>query len=103
MSQPSDTKEDMMEIFQNDVSGQAREHKKLMGRRNYVAIVAYDPDTIGGGQMSLGMNGGPQGLMQPGGGGKLNLAVDFMVQGDGSFGSVVKYGPVIVPNLEHGR
>ncbi|KAL4797357.1 hypothetical protein BDV19DRAFT_53880 [Aspergillus venezuelensis] len=102
-SQPSDTKEDMMEIFQNDVSGQAREYKKLMGRRNYVAIVAYDPDAIGGSQMSLAMYGGQQPGMQPGGSGKLNLAVDFMVQGDGSFGQVVKYGPVIVPNLEHGK
>src|SRR6478609_3018692 len=40
----SDTKEDMMEIFHNDASGTARELKKLMGRRDYVAIVAYDPD-----------------------------------------------------------
>ncbi|KAL4911670.1 hypothetical protein BDW62DRAFT_196479 [Aspergillus aurantiobrunneus] len=100
-SQPSDTKEDMMEIFQNDVTGQAREHKKLMGRRNYVAIVAYDPDTIGGGQMPLAMYGQQQVLSA--GSGKLNLAVDFMVQGDGSFGQVVKYGPVIVPSLEHGK
>ncbi|KAL4900602.1 hypothetical protein BDW74DRAFT_94732 [Aspergillus multicolor] len=104
-SQPSDTKEDMMEIFQNDVTGQAREHKKLMGRRNYIAIVAYDPDSIGGSQMSLAMYGqqGGGGLPFPGGSGKLNLAVDFMVQGDGSFGQVVKYGPVIVPSLEHGK
>ncbi|KAL4975770.1 hypothetical protein BDW66DRAFT_64640 [Aspergillus desertorum] len=103
-SQPSDTKEDMMEIFQNDVTGQAREHKKLMGRRNYVAIVAYDPDSIGGSQMSLAMYGQQGGgLPFPGGSGKLNLAVDFMVQGDGTFGQVVKYGPVIVPNLEHGK
>ncbi|KAL4745122.1 hypothetical protein BDW72DRAFT_187180 [Aspergillus terricola var. indicus] len=103
-SQPSDTKEDMMEIFQNDVSGQAREHKKLMGRRNYVAIVAYDPDSIGGSQMSLAMYGQQGGgLHFPAGNGKLNLAIDFMVQGDGSFGQVVKYGPVIVPSLEHGK
>ncbi|KAL4783486.1 hypothetical protein BJX76DRAFT_255559 [Aspergillus varians] len=101
-SQPSDTKEDMMEIFQNDVTGQVREHKKLMGRRNYVAIVAYDPDTIGGSQTSLSMYG-QQGLPHPGASAKLNLAVDFMVQGDGSFGQVVKYGPVIVPSLEHGQ
>ncbi|KAI9373324.1 hypothetical protein BJX61DRAFT_385607 [Aspergillus egyptiacus] len=98
-SQPSDTKEDMMEIFQTDVTGQSREHKKLMGRRNYVAIVAYDPDSIGNSQMSMAMYGQPP----PGGSGKLNLAVDFMVQGDGSFGQVVKYGPVIVPSLEHGK
>jgi hypothetical protein len=97
-SQPTDTKEDMMEIFQTDVTGQTREHKKLMGRRNYVAVVAYDPDS----QAMFGQQGfGPgQG---PGGSGKLNLAVDFMVQGEGSFGAVVKYGPVIVPSLEHGK
>ncbi|KAL2828657.1 hypothetical protein BDW59DRAFT_170797 [Aspergillus cavernicola] len=103
-AQPSDTKEDMMEIFQTDVTGQSREHKKLMGRRNYVAIVAYDPDSIGASQMSMAMYGA-QGQQQAGlgGSGKLNLAVDFMVQGDGSFGQVVKYGPVIVPNVEHGK
>ncbi|KAL4930605.1 WW domain protein [Aspergillus undulatus] len=102
-SQPSDTKEDMMEIFQNDVTGQAREYKKLMGRRNYVAIVAYDPDSIGGSQMSLAIYGGQQKASHPGGSGKLNLAIDFMVQGEGSFGQVVKYGPVLVPSLEHGQ
>ncbi|KAL5332893.1 hypothetical protein BJX70DRAFT_90744 [Aspergillus crustosus] len=102
-AQPSDTKEDMMEIFQNDVTGQAREYKKLMGRRNYVAIVAYDPNSIGGNQMSLAMYAQQGGLPQPGVSGKLNLAVDFMVQGDGSLGQVVKYGPVIVPSLEHGK
>ncbi|KAL3489148.1 hypothetical protein BJX62DRAFT_163136 [Aspergillus germanicus] len=97
-SQPTDTKEDMMEIFQTDVTGQTREHKKLMGRRNYVAVVAYDPDSQGMfGQQGFGPGQGP------GGSGKLNLAVDFMVQGEGSFGAVVKYGPVIVPSLEHGK
>lgn len=80
-----------MEIFQTDVTGQAREHRKVMGRRNYVAIVAYNPEATYG-QPDLGQ-----------GGGKLNLAADFMVQGDGTFGSVVKYGPVVVPSLEHGR
>lgn len=37
------------------------------------------------------------------GGGRLSLAVDFMVQGDAQFGGVNKYGPVIVPSLEFGR
>ncbi|PKY04015.1 hypothetical protein P168DRAFT_327036 [Aspergillus campestris IBT 28561] len=92
-SQPTDTKEDMMEIFQSDVTGQAREHRKLMGRRNYVAIVAYDPETVNNGY----------GPAFPGHGGKLNLAADFMVQGEGAYGSVVKYGPVIVPSLELGK
>ncbi|PYI23347.1 WW domain protein [Aspergillus violaceofuscus CBS 115571] len=93
-SQPTDTKEDMMEIFQSDVTGQSREHRKLMGRRNYVAIVAYDPDAVNT------MYG--QAISNPGSG-RLNLAADFMVQGDGTFGTVVKYGPVIVPSLESGK
>lgn len=83
-----------MEIFQSDVTGQTREHRKLMGRRNYVAIVAYDPEVVNA----------PYGHdVAAHGGGKLNLAADFMVQGDGTFGNVVKYGPVIVPSLEPGR
>ncbi|CAL5867717.1 uncharacterized protein PFLUO_LOCUS1936 [Penicillium psychrofluorescens] len=94
-SQPTDTKEDMMEIFQADVSGQAREHRKLMARRNYVAIVAYDPETV------TPFSAHPGSMQSPNG--KLSLAADFMVQGDGSLGNVVKYGPVIVPSLEHGR
>ncbi|RAL08679.1 WW domain protein [Aspergillus homomorphus CBS 101889] len=93
-SQPTDTKEDMMEIFQSDVTGQSREHRKLMGRRNYVAIVAYDPDAV---NTMYGQ------AVASHGSGKLNLAADFMVQGDGTFGAVVKYGPVIVPSLEPGQ
>ncbi|KAJ6113701.1 hypothetical protein N7523_007018 [Penicillium sp. IBT 18751x] len=93
--QPTDTKEDMMEIFQTDVTGQAREHRKLMARRNYVAIVAYDPEVATAptfGQPIIGQ-----------GQSKLSLAADFMVQGEGAYANVVKYGPVIVPSLEHGR
>ncbi|OJJ47442.1 hypothetical protein ASPZODRAFT_130905 [Penicilliopsis zonata CBS 506.65] len=93
-SKPSDTKEDMMEIFQTDVTGQPRDHRKLMGRRNYIAIVAYDPDVV------TGTYGQPD--MAPGAG-KLSLAVDFMVQGEGAYGNVVKYGPVIVPALAQGK
>jgi hypothetical protein len=92
-STPTDTKEDMMEIFHADVTGVPREHRKLMGRRNYVAIVGYDPDVVAG--------GGPS--VAPGGFPKLSLAVDFLVQGEGAYGNVVKYGPVIVPTLELGR
>jgi len=77
-----------MEIFQSDVNGQNREYRKLMARRNYVAVVAYDPDVAQGGIQ---------------GSGKLSLAADFMVQGDGAYANVVKYGPVIVPSLEQGR
>ncbi len=103
---PSDTKEDMMEIFTQEPDGRPREARKLMGRRNYVAVVAYDPEVVMGGK----------------GGGRLSLAVDFMVQGEGQPGvgagvpgvggvvqpglggsGVSKYGPVIVPSLEFGR
>ena len=93
-SQPTDTKEDMMEIFQTDVTGTPREQRKLMGRRNYVAVVAYDPEVVGGtfGRTDMGH-----------GSGRLSLAADFMVQGEGAYGNVVKFGPVIVPSLEFGR
>ena len=78
-----------MEIFQTDINGQQREHRKLMGRRNYVAVVAYDPDAAATTYVHPDQAHGR----------KLNLAADFMVQGDGTFGNVVKYGPVIVPSL----
>jgi hypothetical protein len=94
----SDTKEDMMEIFHTDASGNPRELKKLMGRRNYVAVVAYDPEAIPGTQYAAAAaNGANHGLS------KLSLAVDFVVQGDGAFTTPTKYGPVIVPHLEFGR
>ena len=100
---PSDTKEDMMEVFQADTNGAARELKKLMGRRNYVTFVAYDPEEIPGMGTGVGtmyeksQNSGSHGLS------KLNLAVDFVVQGDGAMSMPTKYGPVIIPNLEFGR
>lgn len=94
-NQPTDTKEDMMEIFQTDINGQAREHRKLMARRNYVAIVAYDPDVVAATPFSPGP--------VPGSRPKLSLAADFMVQGEGAYANVVKYGPVIVPSLDQGR
>jgi hypothetical protein len=90
----SDTKEDMMEIFQADPDGRPRELKKLMGRRNYVAIVAYDPEVVQGTFGRTDMSRGN---------GKLSLAADFMVQTDGAHSGVSKYGPVIVPSLEYGR
>lgn len=101
----TDTKEDMMEIFHTDASGSSRELKKLMGRRNYIACIAYDPEVIQQQQagFSSGMsiiNGGAQ---QNQGLSKVSLAVDFVVQGDGAFTSPTKYGPVIVPHLEFGR
>ncbi|KAF2016035.1 hypothetical protein BU24DRAFT_422353 [Aaosphaeria arxii CBS 175.79] len=91
---PSDTKEDMMEIFTQDVNGAAREYKRLMGRRNYIACVVYDPEIVNG----------TFGQAVPGhGSGKLSLAVDFMVQNEGAFSAPMKYGPVIVPSLDYGR
>jgi hypothetical protein len=100
-NQVSDTKEDMMEIFQTDTSGGPREMKKLMGRRNYVAFVAYDPEVVagmaGGSVHGGSVHSGNAGLA------KLSLAVDFVVQGDGGFSPPTKYGPVIIPNLEFGR
>ena len=93
----SDTKEDMMEIFQTDTNGGPRELKKLMGRRNYVAFVAYDPEAIVGTSYAGSVHSGQMGLA------KLSLAVDFVVQGDTGFAPPTKYGPVIVPSLEFGR
>jgi hypothetical protein len=85
-TQSTDTKEDMMEIFVADVNGAPREMKRLMGRRNYVAMVAYDPVVPG----SKGSS-------------RLSLAADFMVQNEGAYAAPVKYGPVIIPSLEFGR
>jgi len=93
----SDSKEDMMEIFQVDASGAPRDYKKLMGRRNYCAFVAYDPEAAAGAQFSASTANGQQGLS------KLSLAVDFIVQGEGAFSAPTKYGPVIVPHLEFGH
>ena len=96
-----------MEIFQTDTNGGPRELKKLMGRRNYVAFVAYDPEAIAGTTYAAStyaastyagsMHSGQSGLA------KLSLAVDFVVQGDGGFSPPTKYGPVIIPSLEFGR
>ncbi|CZT47918.1 related to WW domain protein [Rhynchosporium secalis] len=96
-NQVSDTKEDMMEIFQTDTNGGPREMKKLMGRRNYAAFVAYDPEAVPGTAFSGSSQNGQTGLA------KLSLAVDFIVQGDSGFAAPTKYGPVIIPSLEFGR
>ncbi|KAK5990405.1 hypothetical protein PT974_08673 [Cladobotryum mycophilum] len=98
----SDTKEDMMEIFHSDASGAARELKKLMGRRNYVAFVAYDHEAVmAQSQMPFSPNPSLHGQQQ--GLSRLSLAVDFVVQGDGAYTATTKYGPVIIPHLEYGR
>lgn len=97
--QPTDTKEDMMEIFAADVNGAAREHRRLMGRRNYLACVAYDPEVVHGafGTTTPSLGKGP---ME---GSRLSLAADFMVQNDSVYGQPMKYGPIIIPSLEYGR
>ncbi|KAF2757041.1 hypothetical protein EJ05DRAFT_466338 [Pseudovirgaria hyperparasitica] len=91
----SDTKEDMMEIFTQDVNGQPREMKRLMGRRNYVACVAYDPDVVHGNFTGQQANGGSAG--------RLSIAVDFMVQGDGQYNTSLKFGPIVIPALAYGQ
>lgn len=100
-----------MEIFQVDGAGAPNTgNKRLMARRGYVAVVAYDPEIVGGGFGRTGGGGGSvQGIHggavngQDTGSGKLSLAADFLVQGDGAYGGVVKYGPVVIPSLEFGR
>lgn len=102
----TDTKEDMMEIFHTDASGTARELKKLMGRRAYVAVVAYDQEAAQQQQNQPPFSPNPSimsGGSQQTGLSKLSMAVDFVVQGDGAFTSTTKYGPVIIPHLEFGR
>jgi tricorn protease-like protein len=100
----SDTKEDMMEIFHTDASGAARELKKLMGRRNYVAVVSYDQDALAAqSQAAFSPNPSLNGSQHGQGLSKVSLAVDFVVQGDGAFTAPTKYGPVIIPHLEYGR
>lgn len=99
----SDTKEDMMEIFHSDATGAARELKKLMGRRNYAAFVAYDQEALTQQQQGpFSPNPSIAPSSQPGLS-KLSLAVDFVVQGDGAYTAPTKYGPVIIPHLEFGR
>lgn len=100
----SDTKEDMMEIFHTDASGASRELKKLMGRRNYVAFVAYDQEAASQIQQTpFSPNPSLTSQQQQQGLSKLSIAVDFVVQGDGAFTAPTKYGPVIIPHLEFGR
>lgn len=91
-----------MEIFQTEPDGRPREMKKLMGRRNYVAVVAFDPELVAGGSAGGSVAGGSV-MGGSGAQGKLSLAVDFRVQGDAAFGGVNRYGPVVVPSLEFGR
>lgn len=91
---PSDTKEDMMEIFGQDVNGAPRELRRLMARRNYAACVAFNPDVVNG-TFGKAVSGH--------GSNKISLAIDFMVQNEGVYGASIKYGPVIIPSLEYGH
>lgn len=75
---PSDTKEDMIELFAAEVDGRSREHRKLMAKRGYTIFTAFDAEK------------------------GTSLAVDFMVQGEGVYATTGKYGPVVVPRLELG-
>lgn len=98
----SDTKEDMLEIFGTDVTGQPREMKRLMGRRNYVAVVAYDPEMVQSAYQ--GMPPKENGHAAP----QLSLAIDYFVQSDttGPYAPVsssVKYGPLTIPALAPGK
>ena len=86
-----------MEIFAADVDGRQRELRRLMGRRNYLACVAFDPEVAQG---AFGSGGGGQGAQQAG---RISLAADFMVQNEGAYGQPMKYGPVVIPSLEYGR
>lgn len=125
--QMTDTKEDMLEVFSADVNGAPRDGsmRKLMGRRNYVSIVAFDAEAVREG-FGVGMGGAQQqqqyqqqqqfgqdqsyrhsSISQRPPMGRLSLAVDFMVQCDasqaGSAPPTLKYGPVVVPPVEYGR
>lgn len=105
----SDTKEEMMEIFHTDTAG-GREMKRLMGRRNFVAFVGFDPEVTQGivGSSSIGGStyGGSGGSVHSGSQEmtrRLSLAVDYFVQAEGAFGTSLGYGPVVIPCLELGR
>lgn len=108
---PSDTKEDMLDIFGVDVNGQQRETKRLMARRNYCAVVSFDPDAVSEafGQSTVA------GSVKDGAGGAahaVSLAVDWFVQSDalgaqqGGYAptaATVKYGPLTIPCVAPGR
>ncbi|KAI9837606.1 MAG: hypothetical protein M1838_002959 [Thelocarpon superellum] len=91
----SDTKEDMLEVFAQDADGRERESKRLMGRRNYTAFVAYDPEKVNHAGL-LGGAGAP-------GKNQLSLGVNFVVQGEGPYANTAQYGPVVIPCLDFGR
>lgn len=106
---PTDTKEDMLEIFGADVTGGAREMKRLMGRRNYVAVVSFDPEAVGEAFSAAGSVAGSVKDGRAPGGESVSLAVDFFVQSEGAVASAgvggpvtVKYGPLTIPAVPAG-
>ncbi|KAF3937621.1 hypothetical protein ABW19_dt0205729 [Dactylella cylindrospora] len=88
---PSDTKEDMIDLFATDINGTPRVEKKLMPRRNYTIFAAYEANQVDW-QMPQ-----PEKYVPP-----LNLAVDFIIQGDGVYSTTSKYGPIVIPRCEYG-
>lgn len=103
-SKETDTKEDMLDVFGTDVTGQPRDMKRLMGRRNYIAVVAYDPEMV-----HSTFTGSVSGKDATAGAPQLSLAVDFFVQADMAGGmaqqgvGTVKYGPLTIPALAPGH
>lgn len=102
---PTDTKEDMLEVFAQDVTGQPRDLKRLMGRRNYCAVVSFDPEAV-----SEAFGQTPSVLGKDGvAGHSVSLAVDFFVQSEaGGAGfangaATVKYGPLAIPSVPAGH
>ena len=88
----------MLEIFIQEPDGRPRDMKRLVGRRNYVAVQAFDPD------LQVGNIPDPlHGDKAVESHGKLSLAVDFLVQGEGAYQAPMKYGPVVIPSLDFGR
>ncbi|KAF3186119.1 hypothetical protein TWF788_003587 [Orbilia oligospora] len=88
---PSDTKEDMIELFGTDINGTPRAEKKLMARRNYTIFAAYETNQV------EYMQPTPEKYVPP-----LSLAVDFIIQGDGVYSTTSKYGPIVIPRCEYG-
>lgn len=104
---PSDTKEDMLDIFSVDLNGQPRENKRLMARRNYCAIVSFDPEAVseafGQSTVAGSIKDGAGGAAHP-----VSLAIDWFVQTDNQGGyaptaATVKYGPLTIPNVAPGH
>lgn len=102
---PTDTKEDMLEIFGTDVNGQPRDLRRLMGRRNYCAVVSFDPEAVSEAFASQAgsVAGGEKTAY-----GNVSLAIDFFVQAEGGgFAAqapgTVKYGPLTIPSVVPGR